>query len=264
MSQDTARETASSNNGEPRSASAPQAQVHETQAHEAQVHEAQVHGHGKAPVFGMAWPRSGSSTAISARAPLYALRESLSHSKAHGLTDEAVIGTVSLLLWALVFTVTAKYVLFLMRADNKGEGGTLSLMALAQTAIGQRSIIVFFLGVAGAALFSGDAIITPAISVLSALEGLDLVTKSLDPYVLPITVLILVTLFFVQKSGTARVATFFGPIMLVFFTVIAVLGIMHIGDAPRIFMAFNPILGLSSCSGTGFSDSSCSARCSSP
>ena len=104
--------------------------------------------------------------------PLYALRESLAHSKAHGLREEAVIGTVSLLLWALVFTVTAKYVLFLMRADNKGEGGTLSLMALAQRAVGRRSLVVFFLGVAGAALFSGDAIITPAISVLSALEGI--------------------------------------------------------------------------------------------
>ncbi len=104
--------------------------------------------------------------------PLYALRESLSHSKTQGLTDEAVIGTVSLLLWALFFTVTAKYVLFLMRADNKGEGGTLSLMALAQRALDHRSAMVFFLGVAGAALFSGDAIITPAISVLSALEGL--------------------------------------------------------------------------------------------
>ena len=176
--------------------------------------------------------------------PLYALRESLAHSKAHGLTEEAVIGTVSLLLWALFFTVTAKYVLFLMRADNKGEGGTLSLMALARHALGKTSLVVFFLGVAGAALFSGDAIITPAISVLSALEGLDLVTPIFDAYILPITVLILVTLFFAQQSGTARVATFFGPIMFVFFVVIAGLGIAHIGDAPRIFLAFNPVRGL--------------------
>ena len=184
--------------------------------------------------------------------PLYALRESLSHSKTRGLTDEAVIGTVSLLLWALFFTVTAKYILFLMRADNKGEGGTLSLMALAQRALGHRSAIVFFLGVAGAALFSGDAIITPAISVLSALEGLDLVTPIFDPYVLPITVLILVALFFVQQSGTARMAAFFGPVMLVFFAVIAILGVMHIGDAPRIFRAFNPLLGLAFLFGHGF------------
>jgi KUP system potassium uptake protein len=176
--------------------------------------------------------------------PLYALRESLAHSKVGGLHEEAVIGTVSLLLWALVFTVTAKYVLFLMRANNKGEGGTLSLMALAQRALGRRSVIVFFLGVAGAALFSGDAIITPAISVLSALEGLDLVTPIFDPYVLPITVLILVALFFAQQTGTARVATFFGPIMVLFFAVIGLLGLMHIGDAPRILSAFNPFRGL--------------------
>ena len=184
--------------------------------------------------------------------PLYALRESLSHSKSHGLQDEAVIGTVSLLLWALFFTVTAKYVLFLMRADNRGEGGTLSLMALAQQALGRRSAVVFFLGVAGAALFSGDAIITPAISVLSALEGLDLVTPIFDPYILPITILILVSLFFVQRTGTARVATFFGPVMLVFFTTIAILGVLHIGDAPRIFAAFNPIRGLVFLLGHGF------------
>ena len=113
--------------------------------------------------------------------PLYALRESLSHAaKADILTEEAVIGAISLLLYALIFTVTAKYVVFLMRADNRGEGGILSLMALAQTAlgrrVGRRANLVFLLGVAGAALFSGDAIITPAISVLSAVEGLDLVT----------------------------------------------------------------------------------------
>ena len=173
-------------------------------------------------------------------------------SKANGMTDETVIGTISLLLWALIFTVTAKYVLFLMRADNKGEGGTLSLMALAQQALGRRSTIVFFLGVAGAALFSGDAIITPAISVLSALEGLDLVTPIFDPYVVPLTILILVSLFFVQQSGTARVATFFGPIMVVFFVVIAVLGIMHIGDAPRIVTAFNPFHGLAFLFSHGF------------
>ncbi len=184
--------------------------------------------------------------------PLYALRESLAHSKAAGLTDEAVIGTVSLLLWALFFTVTAKYILFLMRADNKGEGGTLSLMALAQQVLKGSSALVFFLGVAGAALFSGDAIITPAISVLSALEGLDLVTPIFDPYVLPLTVLILVTLFFFQQSGTARVASFFGPVMVVFFVVIALLGLMHIGDAPRIFHAFNPLHGLAFLFGHGF------------
>ena len=218
-------------------------QVAATDAGSAATHEP----HHRAPsgkLIGMAVASIGVVYGDIGTSPLYALRESLAHSKEHGLGDEHVIGTVSLLLWALIFTVTAKYVLFLMRADNKGEGGTLSLMALAQQALGRRSLIVFFLGVAGAALFSGDAIITPAISVLSALEGLDLVTPIFDPYVLPLTVLILVSLFFVQRSGTARVATFFGPIMVLFFAVIALLGIMHIGDAPRIVAAFNPFHGL--------------------
>ncbi len=181
--------------------------------------------------------------------PLYALRESLSHAaKADILTEEAVIGAISLLLYALIFTVTAKYVVFLMRADNRGEGGILSLMALAQTAlgrrVGRRANLVFLLGVAGAALFSGDAIITPAISVLSAVEGLDLVTHRLTEYVIPITIVILVTLFWVQSQGTARVAAFFGPIMIVFFLTIGALGAMHIPEAPQVLRAFDLRVGL--------------------
>lgn len=215
-------------------------------------HAENGHGHGQSNLFKMAVASIGVVFGDIGTSPLYALRESLSHSKAQGLSDAVVIGTVSLLIYALLFTVTAKYVVFLMRADNKGEGGTLSLMALAQRAVGRRSMAVFFLGVAGAALFSGDAIITPAISVLSALEGLDLVTPIFDPYILPITILILVTLFFVQQSGTARVATFFGPVMLLFFAVIGLLGVAHIGDAPRVFNAFNPLYGLRFLFGHGF------------
>lgn len=178
--------------------------------------------------------------------PLYALRESLSHSvKADALTEEAVIGAISLLIFALVFTVTLKYVLFLMRADNRGEGGILSLMALAQGALGQSGLYVFLLGAAGAALFSGDAIITPAVSVLSALEGLELLTDKFHDYIIPVTIAVLVTLFWVQKHGTARVATFFGPIMIVFFLVIGGLGAMHIPDAPQVLTALNPINGFS-------------------
>ncbi|CAJ0874474.1 hypothetical protein AMST5_02605 [freshwater sediment metagenome] len=177
--------------------------------------------------------------------PLYALRESLAHSvKADAMTEEAVIGAISLLIFALLFTVTLKYVLFLMRADNRGEGGTLSLMALAESCVGGRSLTIFLLGVAGAALFSGDAIITPAISVMSAIEGLSLVTDRLSGYVIPITLAILITLFWVQKRGTARVAALFGPIMVVFFVVIAALGAMHIGDAPQVLWAFDPRCGL--------------------
>jgi KUP system potassium uptake protein len=176
--------------------------------------------------------------------PLYALRESLNHFKEIGVSETRVLGAVSLLIWALFFTVTAKYVLFLMRADNKGEGGTLSLMALAHSALGRRGAPIFLLGVAGAALFSGDAIITPAISVLSALEGLELATPVFSPYVLPLTIVILVALFWAQRRGTAGVAVFFGPIMGVFFLTIGLLGAAHIGDAPHILLAFNPLLGI--------------------
>ena len=240
MSQDTARETSSDGGVFPASAPLQPAPVEG------------AHGSRDTRLARLAVASIGVVYGDIGTSPLYALRESLAHSKRHGLDDEAVVGTVSLLLWALFFTVTAKYVLFLMRADNRGEGGTLSLMALAQQALGRRGVFVFFLGVAGAALFSGDAIITPAISVLSALEGLDLVTPIFDAYILPITVLILVTLFFVQQSGTARVASFFGPIMVLFFAVIATLGLSHIGDAPRIIWAFNPVHGIRFLFGHGF------------
>ena len=132
-----------------------------------------------------------------------------------GPTD--VIGVVSLIIWALLIIVTAKYVVYLMQADNKGEGGILSLMALAQRALGKKTPIAFLLGVAGAALFSGDAVITPAISVLSALEGLKQVDSNLAPYILPATIVILVMLFAAQSRGTAKVAAFFSPIMVAFF-----------------------------------------------
>jgi KUP system potassium uptake protein len=177
--------------------------------------------------------------------PLYALRESLFHAKARGNVSEAdVIGVVSLLIWALFVVVTVKYVVFVMRADNKGEGGTLALMALARKAVGGKSTAIFVLGIAGAALFTGDAIITPAISVLSAVEGLKLVTPFFDHYVTLISLVILVTLFMVQSKGTSGIARWFSPVMLVWFIVIAALGLMNIGDAPRILYAFNPLHAL--------------------
>src|ERR1700723_394365 len=144
--------------------------------------------------------------------PLYSLQTALGQFRGP-LGPPEVIGVVSLIIWALLIVVTAKYVLFLMLADNKGEGGILSLMALAQRALGRKAAVVFFLGVAGAALFSGDAMITPAISVLSALEGLELLTPVFTPYILPATIVIMISLFWAQSHGTARVASFFGPIM---------------------------------------------------
>ncbi|MCW2282972.1 KUP system potassium uptake protein [Rhodoblastus acidophilus] len=183
--------------------------------------------------------------------PLYALKTALDHMKADGVVESEVIGVVSLLIWALFITVTLKYVFFLMWADNKGEGGTLSLMALARKSFGGHSKIIFLLGVAGAALFAGDAVITPAISVLSAVEGLNTASPAFQPYVLPISVVILVSLFVVQSGGTARVAAFFGPVMVVFFSLLAAMGVAHIADAPRILTAFDPRLGLSFLFGHG-------------
>jgi len=210
-------------------------------------------GHAKAGMASLLIGAIGVVYGDIGTSPLYALRESLAHSvKADALTEESVIGAISLLIFALIFTVTAKYVLFLMRADNKGEGGILSLMALAQSALGRRARPVFLLGVAGAALFSGDAIITPAISVLSAVEGLELVTHQFSDYVIPFTIFILVTLFWVQSQGTAMVAAFFGPIMILFFLIIGALGAVHIVDAPQVLHAFNPMRGISFLLGHGW------------
>ncbi|WP_237153448.1 potassium transporter Kup [Oryzibacter oryziterrae] len=173
--------------------------------------------------------------------PLYALRESLNHAAADGLTQEEVVGIVSLLLWSLTLIVTIKYVIFILRADNRGEGGTLSLLALAQEAVGRRTLALFLLGVAGAALFYGDAIITPAISVLSAVEGLELASPGFTNYVLPLTVVILIALFAIQNQGTGSVSAWFGPITLVWFLIMGALGVMHIGDDLSILAALNPI-----------------------
>jgi KUP system potassium uptake protein len=172
--------------------------------------------------------------------PLYAFRESIHHASGDGLTRDEIIGTVSLLLWALILVITLKYVFFIMRADNKGEGGLLSLMALAQ---GKRTSmgIVFILGIVGAALFYGDAVLTPAISVLSAVEGLKLVTPVFTPFVIPITIAILLLLFSMQNRGTSKVAALFGPVTALWFLAIAALGAWHILDDFAILLAFNPL-----------------------
>ncbi|HKN08448.1 MAG TPA: potassium transporter Kup, partial [Pseudomonadota bacterium] len=151
---------------------------------------------------------------------------------------------LSLILWALIVTVSLKYVLILLRADNEGEGGTLALMALAQRALGGRAGPVVLCGIVSAALFYGDAMITPALSVLSAVEGLKVATPALDTYIVPLTVVILMALFAVQSTGTAKVAAFFGPIMTVWFVSIAIPGIRAIVVDPEILLALNPVLGV--------------------
>lgn len=173
--------------------------------------------------------------------PLYAFREAV-HAAQHGgpLTRDIVLGVLSMILWSLFLVVTAKYVLILLRADNNGEGGTLSLTALAMRALGRRRTLVFVLGMVGAAMFLGDSFITPAISVLSAVEGLKLATPALEHYVIPITIVILILLFAVQSRGTARVAAFFGPITVVWFVAIAGFGALHIFDDPGVLAAINP------------------------
>jgi KUP system potassium uptake protein len=174
--------------------------------------------------------------------PLYAFREAV--NAAGPVTRDTVLGVLSLILWALIIVVTVKYVLLLLRADNNGEGGTLSLMALATRALGRRTFPIFLLGVIGASMFIGDSMITPAISVLSAVEGLKLATPAFDKFVVPLTIAILLGLFLVQRRGTAGVASFFGPVMVIWFIAIALAGLLHISDDPGVLLAINPYYGV--------------------
>jgi KUP system potassium uptake protein len=178
--------------------------------------------------------------------PLYAFRVAVKAAVGDGpITDDVVLGVLSLILWSLTITVSIKYVLILLRADNHGEGGTLSLTALAARAVGRRTTMLFTLGMIGAAMFYGDSVITPAISVLSAVEGLELAVPAFEHAVLPLTVVILIALFALQSHGTARVAAFFGPVMVLWFLTIAGVSIPHLHDAPRVFAAVNPYYGVS-------------------
>lgn len=196
--------------------------------------------HGKGSLIGLAVGSIGVVYGDIGTSPLYAFREALHHTAANGVTREEVTGVVSMLLWALIIVVTLKYVLFILFADNKGEGGTLTLLALARSAIGKTSGLVFLLGALGAALFYGDAVITPAMSVLSAVEGINAVAHGFDHLIIPITMVILIGLFAMQSRGTEHVARWFGPITLVWFAVMAVTGVIHIIDDPGIIRAFNP------------------------
>jgi KUP system potassium uptake protein len=178
--------------------------------------------------------------------PLYALREAVAAATGTGasMPREAVLGVLSLILWALIIIVTFKYVLILLRADNRGEGGTLALMALAQGALGRRAGVMALCGIVSAALFYGDSMITPALSVLSAIEGLKVATPAFDPYIVPLTVLILVVLFAVQSTGTAKVAAFFGPITTLWFLCIGIPGLLAVIGDPEVLFAFNPLYGV--------------------
>jgi KUP system potassium uptake protein len=184
--------------------------------------------------------------------PLYAFREA-AHAAAGGgpVSRDIVLGVLSLIVWSLIVVVTLKYILVLLRADNNGEGGTLSLTALAYRALGRRSTTVLMLGVVGAAMFYGSSFITPALSVMSAVEGLKVATPAFEPYVLPLAVIILVGLFSVQSRGTGRVSVLFGPITVVWFVAIAVIGLIHIADDPTVFLAVNPYYAIAFLAGNG-------------
>lgn len=204
-------------------------------------------GHGKATHRALILGAIGVVFGDIGTSPIYALREAIGHAQKGVGGELAIIGVVSLAFWALMIVVTFKYVMFLMRADNKGEGGTLSLMALAQHAVGRRSAWLFILGVCGAALFYSDGVITPAISVLSAVEGLKDapgLNGELDPFILPISAGILIALFMVQSRGTAGLAKFFGPITAVWFLSLGVMGLVHIFDDISILRALSPTYGV--------------------
>ncbi|HUR44170.1 MAG TPA: potassium transporter Kup [Aestuariivirga sp.] len=176
--------------------------------------------------------------------PLYAMREALHPVvQAGGDLKAAVVGVASLLLWALILIVTVKYVILLMRADNRGEGGILSLVVLVETVLKRKGGIVLGLGIVGAAFFFGDAMITPAISVLSAVEGLKVINPHFEAFVVPLTVAVLVTLFLFQYRGAAGVASFFAPVTAIWFAIIGLMGLFHISDDFSIFQAFNPLYG---------------------
>jgi KUP system potassium uptake protein len=201
-------------------------------------------GHGRGPLLALTVGAIGVVFGDIGTSPLYAMRESLARTS--GAPEMAVLGVLSLIFWALILVVTVKYVIFLMRADNKGEGGTLSLMSLAQRSFGRRSTLIFFLGLCGAALFYADGVLTPAVSVLSAVEGLREAPglgRILTPFVLPITAGILISLFMVQSRGTAGLAKAFGPITTLWFLILAGLGLMHIVAEPSILRGLSPHYG---------------------
>ena len=180
--------------------------------------------------------------------PLYALKEVFG-SPRHPvpITPDNVLGILSVVFWALMLVVTGKYVTFIMRADNRGEGGIMALMALAlrNAKEGPQRTFIIMIGLFGAALFYGDGVVTPAISVLSAVEGLEVITPAFKPFVIPLALIVLVFLFVIQRHGTASVGKLFGPVMLLWFSVLAILGVSNIIAAPGVMRALNPLWGIS-------------------
>jgi KUP system potassium uptake protein len=211
-----------------------------------------VMANGVTPPPGAATPVTTQSLMVAAlgvvygdigTSPLYAIKQCFLHPGA--VTAPRIFGVLSLIVWALTIVVTIKYVLVLMRADNRGEGGIFALTILAQRATSNRhNHWIFVAGIVGGSLFFGDAVLTPAISVLSAVEGLEVKAPELQPYVLPLSLVLLVALFMVQRRGTGRVGNFFGPVIVVWFLTLGLLGLAEIARHPAILMAVNPLYGI--------------------
>ena len=200
-------------------------------------------GNGKPGVLALTISAIGVVFGDIGTSPLYTMKEVFSGKYGIGVSHDNVLGALSLVFWALIIVVTVKYVLFMMRADNHGEGGIMALLALllrtTGTSTGTRWLLMS-IGLFGAALFYGDGMITPAISVLSAVEGLQVATPAFKPYVVPITIVVLLLLFMMQRHGTARVGALFGPIMIGWFVILALLGIVNIIDQPSVLAAVDP------------------------
>ena len=187
--------------------------------------------------------------------PLYVMKTVFDPIHGLAVSDTNVIGIISLIFWTLMVVVSLKYITLILRADNHGEGGIMALLSLASSSVANRPRlrnILFLLGAFGAALFFGDGVITPAISVLSAVEGLEVATPLLKPYVLPITLAVLIGLFMLQQRGTGGIGAMFGPVTLIWFTTLGVAGVVNIALAPQILTAFNPVHALAFCLNNGW------------
>src|SRR5690348_6658879 len=204
-----------------------------------------AHGHAHGPLYKLAIGAIGVVFGDIGTSPIYSFRETFAGH--HPLSPDQfhVEAVLSMIFWSMMIVVTLKYVMIIMRADNKGEGGSLALLALINRTISGKkkwATSIVMLGVFATALFYGDSMITPAISVLSAVEGLETVNAGLEPFVIPIAVAILIGLFAIQARGTAKVGLMFGPVMLVYFTTLAALGVMHILKDPSVILAMvNPL-----------------------
>ncbi len=210
--------------------------------HNSDAH-ASNHGHGKIGLPALVIGAIGVVFGDIGTSPLYTLKEAFSEHYGLVADHDTVLGILSLVFWALMIMVTLKYVLIIMRADNEGEGGIMALMTLAQRTLakgGRSAYAVGILGIFGASLFFGDGVITPAISVLSAVEGLEVIEPKLHPFIVPVTVVILLVLFLVQRHGTERVGRIFGPITILWFLSLAVIGVINIFHNPEVIKAVNP------------------------